>query len=210
MYRWLFVLEESGNGSFRFEVNPHQFNLRLHNFSQFPVIVKKKISKVGRSVIGMSWYMDLRQPRVCRHSNISLAQIRAFKFSAQGSTLIFSQLGSRTTIKQYWLVRNRNLLGHNDDILFFSCNQAAYRTLLPVCLSVTPFSLCSHHHIITKFSGVITIGRRDVHAKGQGQWSKVKVTWEKKTQFLTQIGRFRTVTPVWIYQWLRNDAQSLK
>ena len=27
---------------------------------------------------------------------------------------------------------------------------------------------------------------------------------------LTQIGRFRTVTPVWIHQWVRNDAQSLK
>ena len=32
----------------------------------------------------------------------------------------------------------------------------------------------------------------------------------KKSLILTQIGRFRTVTPVWIYQWLSNDAQSLK
>ena len=31
-----------------------------------------------------------------------------------------------------------------------------------------------------------------------------------KTSNLTQIGRFRTVTQVWIHQWLRNDAQSLK
>ena len=29
----------------------------------------------------------------------------------------------------------------------------------------------------------------------------------KKSSILTQIGRFRTV---WIHQWLRNDAQSLK
>ena len=29
----------------------------------------------------------------------------------------------------------------------------------------------------------------------------------KKSSTLTQIGRFRTVTPVWIHQWLRNDAQ---
>ena len=29
-------------------------------------------------------------------------------------------------------------------------------------------------------------------------------------QILTQIGRFWTVTPVWIHQWLRNYAQSLK
>ena len=33
---------------------------------------------------------------------------------------------------------------------------------------------------------------------------------DKKLPILTQIGGFRTVTPVWIYQWLRNDAQSLK
>ena len=140
-----------------------------------------------------------------------------------------------------------------------------------------------------KFSEVITNDESDVHAKGQGQRSKVKVT-EVNTQFnrfrtvtpiwieirqilrshgskrrriwprvgvsglwlqfeftngyemmhkasssiedvpycfsrssvklqghtalkksiLTQIGRFRTVTPVWIHQWLRNDTQSLK
>ena len=134
---------------------------------------------------------------------------------------------------------------------------------LSVCLSVrpsvTPFSPCSHHRIIIKFSGVITIVRSDVHAKGQGQRSKVKVTevntqlnrfrtltpvwihiWQwnhahswrqhrrgallfckvirqisrshgsKKLSNLTQIGRFRTVTPVWIHKWLWNDAQSLK
>ena len=42
-----------------------------------------------------------------------------------------------------------------------------------------------------KFSGVISIDKSDVHAKGQGQSSKVKVT-EVKTQFT----HFRTVTPV--------------
>ena len=44
---------------------------------------------------------------------------------------------------------------------------------LSVCpsvrLSVTPFWLCSHHHIIMKFSGVITTDQGNVHAKGQGQ-----------------------------------------
>ena len=43
-----------------------------------------------------------------------------------------------------------------------------------VRLSVTPFSPCSHHHIIMKFSGVITNDKSDVHAKGQGQRSEVK------------------------------------
>ena len=52
-----------------------------------------------------------------------------------------------------------------DDI--FSCVQAALWMVqsvrppvrMSVCLSVTPFSLCSHHHIIMKFSGVITNDR---------------------------------------------------
>ena len=35
-------------------------------------------------------------------------------------------------------------------------------------------------------------------------------TAKKKSSILTQIGHFRTVTPVWIHQWLWNDAQSLK
>ena len=56
-----------------------------------------------------------------------------------------------------------------------------------------------------KFSGVITIDKSDVHARGQGKRSKVKVT-EIKTQF----SPFPTVTPVWIHIWLQNDAQRLK
>ena len=47
---------------------------------------------------------------------------------------------------------------------------------LSVCPSVTPFWLCSHHRIIMKFSGVITLDQGKVHATGQGQRSKVKVT----------------------------------
>ena len=104
------------------------------------------------------------------------------------------------------------------DFLFglFSCDQAALRTVqsvclsvwlpvcLSVCLSVTPFSLCSHHRTIMKFSGVITVGKSEVHAKGQGQRSEGKVT-EVKTQF----SYFRTVTPVWICIWLWNDTQRL-
>ena len=141
---------------------------------------------------------------------------------------------------------------------FFSCDQAALWMVFSVCPSVTPFWLCSHHLIIMKFSGVITLDQGKVHAKGQGQRSKVKVTevttqnfvsglylqfeftcddemihiaWcclgevpycfsrssvkfqghtALKSQNLTQIGRFRTVTPVWIHQWLWNAAQSLK
>ena len=64
--------------------------------------------------------------------------------------------------------------------------------------------LCSCHRIIMKFSEVITIDRSDVHAKGQGQRSKVKVT-----EVMTPLSRFRTVTPVWIIIWWWNGAYSL-
>ena len=94
----------------------------------------------------------------------------------------------------------------------FSCEQAALRTVMSVCLSVclsvcpsvTPFSQCSSHRIIMKCSGVITNDRSDVHAKGQGQRSKVKVT-----EVMTPFSRFRTVTPVWIHTWWWNDASNL-
>ena len=76
--------------------------------------------------------------------------------------------------------------------LVFSCDQAAIWLVqsvrLSVRLSVTPFSPCSHHRIIMKFSGVITMVRSDVHAKGQGQRSKVKVT-----EVNTQLSRCRTL-----------------
>ena len=44
----------------------------------------------------------------------------------------------------------------------------------------------------------------------QGHPSNFKVTGDKKSPILTRIGRFRTVTPVWIQWWLWNDAHSLK
>ena len=101
--------------------------------------------------------------------------------------------------------------------IVFSCDQAAIwlvQSVRPsvrlsvrpsVRLSVTPFSPCSHHRIIMKFSGVITMVKSDVHAKGQGQRSKVKVT-----EVNTQLSRFLTLTPVWIHIWQWNHAHSWK
>ena len=96
-------------------------------------------------------------------------------------------------------------------LLFLAATKQLYKWYFPsvrlsVCLSVTPFWLCSHHRIIMKFSGVITNDQSKVHAKGQGQRSKVKV---KVTEVTTQLNRFRTVTPVWIHIWWWNDAYSL-
>ena len=113
---------------------------------------------------------------------------------------------------------NPEMISHfaKESPLLFSCDQAALWMVQSVCLSVclsvcpsvrpsvTPFWLCSHHPIIMKFSGVITSEKSDVHAKGQGLRSKVKVT-----EVTTQLNRFRTVTPVWIHIWWWDDAYSL-
>ena len=109
-----------------------------------------------------------------------------------------------TILRTGWHLKSENI--------FFSCDQAAPQMVfsvcpsvcLSVCLSATPFWLCSHHCIIMKFSGVITNDQSKVHAKGQGQRSKVKVT-----EVTTQLNRFRIVTPVWIHIWCWNDAYSL-
>ena len=68
----------------------------------------------------------------------------------------------------------RNLWNYslNFYTIIFNCDQATLRTLRSICpsvhLPVTPFLLCSHHQIIMKFSGVITIDISHVHAKGPG------------------------------------------
>ena len=88
---------------------------------------------------------------------------------------------------------------------FLAATKQLYEWFSPsVCLSVTPFSPCSHHRIIITFSRFITNDKCDVHAKGQGQRSKVKVT-EVKTKF----SRFRTITPIGIHIWWWNNAQGL-
>ena len=80
-----------------------------------------------------------------------------------------------------------------------------------VPLSVSPsvhlshFLLCSHHCIIIKLYGVIANDESDVNAKGQDQWSKVKVTEDK-----TKYSNFWTATLIWIHIWRWNKPQSLK
>ena len=101
------------------------------------------------------------------------------------------------------------MLSRPPSVNFLAATKQLYEWFSPsvrlsVRPSVTPFWLCSHHRIIMKFSGVITSDKSDVHAKGQGQRSKVKVT-----EVTTPLNRFRTVTPVWIHIWWWNDAYSL-
>ena len=67
---------------------------------------------------------------------------------------------------------------------------------LSVCPSVTPFWLCSHHRIIMKFSGVITLDQ----IKGPCKRSRSEVKGQGHRCHDPNF-RFRTVTPVWIHIW---------
>ena len=57
----------------------------------------------------------------------------------------------------------------------------------------------------TKWCTKLEVAKKRCPIVFQGQTSNYKVTRLKKSSILTQIGRFRTVTPAWIHWWLRND-----
>ena len=139
-----------------------------------------------------------------------------FQGHAAKKSSILTQVGRFGTVTPVWIhqwLRNdaQSLHCHRKGaLLFLAATKQLYEWSFPsvcpsVCLSVTPFSPCSHHRIIMKFSGVITMVRSDVHAKGQGQRSKVKVT-----EVNTQLSGFRTLTPVWIQIWQWNHTHSWK
>ena len=64
--------------------------------------------------------------------------------------------------------------------------------------------------MVLKWTTKFNIVKKRCPVVFQGHPSNFKVTRLKKSSILTQMGRFRTVTPVWIHQWVRNYAQSLK
>ena len=116
----------------------------------------------------------------------------------------------------YWTVLNkyhRNFpfwngaiesIGNNIYRGFLAATKQLYEWFSPsVCPSVR-HAFFYYIPIIMKFSWVIIIDTSNVHAKGQGRRSNVKVT-EVKTQF----SHFWTLTPVWIHMCQWNDAQSL-
>ena len=147
-----------------------------------PLCVKSFAGSLGPNINGTgTWKVDLQS---CLHNSMPYLTNLAQDKMVASSQAIFPDV-------------------------FLAATKQLYKWYFPsVCLSVrpsvTPFSPCSHHRIIMKFSGVITNDKSDVHAKGQGQRSKVKVT-----EVNTQLNRFRTVTLVWIHIWWWNDANSL-
>ena len=114
------------------------------------------------------------------------------------------------TTKRWNVVFHKALSWSHYLLLFLAATKQLYEWFSPsvrpsVCLSVRhTFFTMFHHRIIMKSSGVTTNDKSDVHAKGQCQRSKVKVTEVK-----TQLSRFWTITPVWIHIWWWNEAQSL-
>ena len=109
--------------------------------------------------------------------------------------------------------RVHHLPANNCDLCIdhFSCDQAALRIPLSVCPSLC-LSVClsQFFHFVPvivssrNFSRDIANDRSDVHAEGQGNRYKVKVT-----EVITQLSHFRTVTPDWIHIRWWNDAESL-
>ena len=110
------------------------------------------------------------------------------------------------TAQLLWHVQNYDMIGSffvHESHIFFSCDQAALRTLLSVRPSVchtffTMFLLSYHHEIFRSYYQL----QKSYPCKRSR--SKVKVT-----EVTTQLNRFWTITPVWIQIWRRNDAQSL-
>ena len=99
------------------------------------------------------------------------------KFSYNG--IVFLSLLSFENIPR---VNVSMMIGSIEWLRFLAATKQLYEWSFPsvclsVCPSVTPFSPCSHHHIIMKFSGVVTNDRSDVHAKGQGQRSRSQRSW---------------------------------
>ena len=132
----------------------------------------------------ISWQHGTKYQQFCPKLNVYILEI------------LFESTDDYKVINKAWCGHRRG------DLLFLAVTEQLYEWFsLSVCLPITPFWLCSHHRITQKFSGVITKDRSDVHAKTQGQKSKVKVTEVK-----TQLRRFQTVTPVWIHIWSWNEC----
>ena len=101
-------------------------------------------------------------------------------------------------------------------MFLFSCDQAALWMVLSIRQFVTHFFyyvpvtvwLCSFHRIIMQFSGVIIIDKSDVHAKSQGQKSKMKVREVK--QSFPHLGFYGPKSQFLIHRRLRNFAKSMK
>ena len=100
---------------------------------------------------------------------------------------------------KYWCIYVAPSLWNN----IFSCDKAVLSTLLSVRPSVRLWHLFHNVPVIVSSWNFITIDKSDVHAKRQGQSSKVKVIEVKSN--LTVSG----LASVWIHIWWWYNAQGL-
>ena len=103
-------------------------------------------------------------------------------------------VGTLHSLEWFWLSRRIFKYLITIQLCFF-------RRCPSVCLPVTP---CSYHRILLlKFSGVITNERCDVHAKNEGQRSKVKVT-----KVITPLSCFWTVSALLFFEVIHQILRS--
>ena len=114
---------------------------------------------------------------------------------------------SMVDIKIYHLAISRKWMNQPDQLDFLAATKQLYKWYFPsVRLSVCLSHLFHHVPIIvSSWNFKELLPWSNVHAKGQGQRSKVKVT-----EVNTQLSLFRTLTPVWIHIWQWNHANSWK
>ena len=132
-----------------------------------------------------------------------------FKVTRDKTSLILTQMGRFRTI-------GRSQLSNPSDL---PCSRSSVKFQGHTALKIVefypnwPFPDCNsslNRPMATKWCTKLEVALKRCLIVFQGHPSNFKVTQLKKLWNLTQIGRFRTLTQVWIHQWLRNDAQSLK
>ena len=99
-----------------------------------------------------------------------------------------------------------HFLGHPSNFKVTRLNKSSNLTQIGRFRTVTPVWIHQWLRNDTK----LEVAQKRCPIVFQCHRSNFEVTRLKKSSILTQIGRFRTATPVWIHQWLWNVAQSLK
>ena len=109
------------------------------------------------------WWFETQLCPLWRHCNALICRWGTFMLF-RARHLFFPQLGRRTTIKQHGLVRNRNLLGHNDNILYFvfvmKKKKKSVKTLI-IC-TFTFFQDCCLWSTLTHHKSFVFLSRGSV------------------------------------------------
>ena len=123
----------------------------------------------------------------------------------------------KSSLNDWWPWNDtQSLKQHRRDALFFSMSSVkfqghtghkiadfdsnlAFPNCSPSFNSLMGLKLCTKLGVVYRMCRIVF----------QCYPSNFKVTRDNKSPILTRIERFRTLTPVWIHQWIWNDEQSL-